>query len=71
MLQDGKNIPHENENIPKLKEKSYARIFIVALLIIFFNEKKSGGVPGGPLVKNLPCSAGNTGLGRYYMPQSS
>ena len=34
-----------------------------------------GGFPGGPVVKNSPCSVGNMGLipglGRSHMPQSN
>ena len=34
-----------------------------------------GGFPGGPVVKNPPCNAGDTssipGLGRSHMPQSN
>ena len=33
-----------------------------------------GDFPSGPVVKNLPCKAGDTGyipdLGRFYMPMS-
>ena len=36
-------------------------------------EKKGSGFPGGPVVKNLPCSAGDTtsarGPGRLHMLQ--
>ena len=38
-------------------------------------KKRSGGFPGGSLVKNLPANAGDTGLipspGSFYVPWSS
>ena len=37
---------------------------------IFFPLHLSLGFPGGPVVKHLPCKAGDTDLGRFYMPVS-
>ena len=38
-------------------------------------EYWSGGFPSGPVVKHLPCNAGDTGsipsLGRFHLPQGS
>ena len=38
-------------------------------------RRKMAGFPGGPVVKNLPCNAGDTGsipgLGRSHMPQGN
>ena len=38
------------------------------------NKKEAEGFPGGPMVKNLPANAEDTGLitgpGRFHMPLS-
>ena len=42
---------------------------------MFFFKKKKEGLPGGPVVKSLPCNAGDTGsildLRRSHMLQSN
>ena len=42
---------------------------------IFVKKSKLQGYPGGPVVKNLPGNAGDTGLmpglGRFHMPRGN
>ena len=44
-------------------------------LISFSNKRGTGNFPGGPVVKNLPTNAGNTGLipgpRRFHMPRGN
>ena len=40
-------------------------------MVILFKNSTGGGLPGGPVVKNLPANAGNMGsipgLGRFLI----
>ena len=45
-------------------------------IMLVFDRKRRKGIPGGPVVKNVPCNARDTSLitggpGRSYMPQSN
>ena len=56
----------------------FKQIFQLGVILIVLKylmlKRKSWDFPGGPLVKNLPANAGDTGSipgpGRFHMPRS-